>query len=55
MGLNGRVQSAYDNALASVPGATGLINVRLKEDWAWPIVVTTRCTSITGDAIKEIK
>jgi hypothetical protein len=55
MGLNSRVQRAYDEALGSVPGATGLINVQLKEDWAWPILVTTRCTSITGDAIKEIK
>jgi hypothetical protein len=54
-GLNSRIQTAYDTALSSVPGATSLINVTLKEDWAWPIFVTTRCTEITGDAIKEIK
>jgi hypothetical protein len=54
-GLNNRTQTAYDNALSSVPGATGLINVTLKEDWAWAIIVSTRCTEITGDAIKEIK
>lgn len=53
MGLNSRVERAYAAALASVPGATSLINVEIKEDWAWPIVVTTRCTTITGDAIKE--
>jgi len=30
MWLNGRVQRAYDNAVASVPGATGLIDVTLQ-------------------------
>jgi hypothetical protein len=53
MGLNGRVESAYREALASVPGATGLINVSISEDWFWWLVGTGRCTTVKGDAIKE--
>jgi hypothetical protein len=53
MGLNGRVESAYKEALASVPGATALINVTLSEDWAWVVFATQRCTTVRGDAIKE--
>lgn len=52
MGANSRVQRAYDNAVASVPGATGLVNVILQEDWFWWIIGTARCVTITGDAIK---
>lgn len=55
MGLNSRTQRAYENALQSVPGATGLINVTYKEDWFWWIVGTARNVTITGDAIREIK
>ncbi|KAF7600004.1 MAG: hypothetical protein CGU28_08835 [Candidatus Dactylopiibacterium carminicum] len=55
LGLNSRTERAYEAALESVPGATGLINVEIKEDWAWILLATTRCTTITGDAIKEIK
>jgi len=52
---NGRWQSAYDNALSKAPGATGLVNVEIKEDWTWVIFATLRCTTLSGDAIKEIK
>ncbi|WP_051082589.1 hypothetical protein [Uliginosibacterium gangwonense] len=55
LGLNSRVERAYDAALKSVPGATSLVNVSVKEDWAWALVVTARCTTVSGDAIKEIK
>jgi hypothetical protein len=52
MGLNSRVENAYQDALSSVPGATGLINVEISENWFWAAVVTVRCTTIKGDAIK---
>lgn len=55
MGLNSRVERAYENALKSVPGATGLINVTYQEDWLWWIVGTNRAVTIKGDAIREIK
>lgn len=55
MGLNSRVQRAYDDAVASVPEATGLINVTYQEDWLWWIIGTNRAVTIKGDAIKEIK
>jgi len=55
MGLNGRVQRAYDDAVASVPGATGLIDVTLKENWYWWIIGTARSVTITGEAIREVK
>ena len=50
--LNSRVERAYDNAVKSVPGATGLIDVTIKESWFWWIIGTTRCVTITGEAIK---
>lgn len=53
MGLNTRVESAYDDALNSVEGASGLINVTLQEDWFWWLIGTNRKVTITGDAIKE--
>lgn len=53
MGLNGRVASAYQEAVASVPGATALINVSISENWFWWVLGTARCTTVHGDAIKE--
>src|SRR5262245_30993699 len=52
IGLNGRVEKAYMNALASVPGATALIDVTMSERWYWVFVGTMRCVTITGEAIK---
>jgi len=53
--LNDRVDRAYDNALKSVPGATGLIDVTYEEDWFWWWIGTSRTVTITGEAIKEVK
>lgn len=50
--LNSRVERAYNNAVKSVPGATGLIDVTIKESWFWWIIGTARCVTITGEAIK---
>jgi len=55
MGLNDRVKRAYTNAVESVDGATGLINVTYQEDWYWWVIGTARTVIIKGDAIKEIK
>lgn len=55
LGLNDRTERAYADAIASVPGATGLINVTYSEDWFWWIIGTNRTVTVTGDAIREIK
>ena len=55
IGLNTRIERAYDNAIKSVPGATGLINVTYQEDWFWWVIGSNKKVTITGDAIKEIK
>lgn len=54
MGLNSRVERAYSNALASVPGATALIDVKYQESWYWWIIATGRKVTIEGTAIKEL-
>ncbi len=55
IGLNSRSERAYENALESVSGSTGLINVTYQENWFWWVIGTARTVTITGDAIKEIK
>jgi hypothetical protein len=49
---NERVQSAYDGALASVPGATALMNVNYSERWYWWGFASSRCTRISAEAIR---
>jgi hypothetical protein len=55
LGLNDRTERAYADAIRSVPGATGLINVTYSEDWFWWLIGTNRTVTVTGDAIREIK
>ncbi|MDD2651683.1 MAG: hypothetical protein PHX44_01370 [Sulfurimonas sp.] len=55
MGLNTRVENAYDDALESVEGSTGLMNVTFQEDWYWWVIGTNRKVTITGDALKEVE
>ncbi len=50
--LNSRVERAYQQALQSVPGSASLVNITLEEYWIWWIIGTTRCVTITGEAIK---
>lgn len=52
--LNSRVERAYNNALESVPGATGLVDVTMKENWFWWVIGSTRSVTITGEAIREV-
>jgi hypothetical protein len=53
MGVNGRVANAYKNAVASVPGATALIDVTMQEDWYWWFIGTARCVTVKGEAIHD--
>ena len=50
-GINSRVERAYDAAVASVPGATALVDVTMQERWSW-VFGTMLCTTISGVAIK---
>lgn len=50
--LNDRVDRAYARAIASVPGATALTKVTLKEEWYWWVIGTLRCTTISGEAVQ---
>ena len=54
MWLNSRVERAYERALQSVPGATGLIDVTYEESWFWWIIVTSRTVTISGEAVREV-
>jgi len=55
IGLNERVDGAYNKALASVPGATGLVDVSYEESWTWIVIGTLRNVTITGEAIREVR
>jgi hypothetical protein len=50
--LTSRVDRAYREALATVPGATALINTELDEYWYWWVIGTARCTTVSGEAIR---
>jgi hypothetical protein len=53
IGLADRVQTAKANAIAKVPGATALINVTTQERWYYWLVGSSRCVTVTGEAIKS--
>ena len=55
LGLNDRSERAYAEAIRSVPGATGLINVTYCEDWFLWVIGTNRTVTVTGNASSEIK
>jgi len=50
--LNDRTERAYQNALQSVPGATGIINVTMQEDWYWYLIGSAKCVTISGEAVR---
>ena len=52
IGLNSRVERAYRDAVASVPGATAIVDVTMSEDWMYPLIGTIRCVTISGEAIR---
>jgi hypothetical protein len=53
MALSSRMERAYQNAVDSVPGATGLINVQYEERWYWWVIGTARKVTVRGEAIRE--
>ena len=50
--LNKRVENAYQKAIDSVPGATALLNVTMQESWYWWLLGSTKCVTISGEAIR---
>ena len=52
IGLNSRVERAYQEAVGSVPGATGLINVTMEEQWYWWVIGNARCVTVIGEAVR---
>lgn len=50
-GINSRVERAYERALNSVPGATGLTNITIEDSWAWWLLGISRCFTVEGEAI----
>lgn len=50
--LNGRIYRARREALQKAPGATRLINVGIDESWFWWGLGTSRCTTVTGEAVR---
>ena len=51
--LDDRVARARDQAISRVPGATGLVDVSIKDSWFYWALGSTRCTTIYGEAIKS--
>jgi hypothetical protein len=52
VGLNERVQTAYDRALKKKPGATALVNVTVQQNWYWWIIGTAHCATVKGEAMQ---
>lgn len=50
--LNDRAERAYENAVSSVSGATALMDVSYQESWFWWVIGTTRCVTVSGEAIQ---
>lgn len=51
-GASDRLLRARNAAIASVPDATGLVDVTLQERWAYFVLFSRRCAIVRGDAIR---
>lgn len=51
--LNSRVERAYDEAVASAPGATAIEQVKLQETWYWWVFGTGRKVTISGTGVAQ--
>jgi len=49
---DGRAKAAYDEALASAPGATAVGRVTLEEDWYWWLLGASRVLTVSGEGVK---
>jgi hypothetical protein len=52
LGATDRLERARADAIASVPGATGLIDVTLQEHWTYWVLFSRRCAVVRGEAVK---
>ncbi len=52
-GLSDRTRLAYEEAIASVPGATALVNVTIQERWASWYLWSSKTITVTGDAVRS--
>ncbi len=53
IGLSERVEAAKSSAVAKVPGATDLVNVTIQERWYYWLIGSSRCVTVSGEAIKS--
>ena len=51
-GWNERLERAYAEAVASVPGARALADVTYRERWYWWVLASRRCVTLRGEAIR---
>jgi hypothetical protein len=51
LNTSSRLETAYDRALASVPGAAALDDVTIDEQWFYA-GMTIWCTKVTGEGVK---
>ena len=51
-GAKDRLVRARSEAIASVPGATGLVGVTLRESWSYWGLFSRRCATLRADAIR---
>jgi predicted lipoprotein len=51
IGWQGRAQRAYDEALASCPGADALAGITFQEHWFWFVVGTRRKLVLDGEGV----
>ena len=51
IGASDRLERARTEAIASVPGATSLVDVTLQEKWTYWLLFSRRCAVVRGEAV----
>jgi hypothetical protein len=51
IGQNDRFQTAYDDAVSNIPGATRLINVSIREKWFYAVILNGFRFRVQGTAV----
>jgi hypothetical protein len=52
VGWNSRTGDAYGEAVASVPGATALAEVKIQENWYWWAIGFTHHLTVEGEGVR---
>lgn len=52
VGYEGRLERARNNAIASVPGATALTHLEIRQTLVWYLIGWTDCITVRGEAIR---